>query len=344
MVSKRRKTVRERLDASKESVARWRKSLEKAGRQLERAQKAQDADRVALVQGRIDRSTKRLERASRRLERHTENLPSDLKKERGSAIARRGALKLAERVMVATHAPQPQGPTTGDKVTALNVTLDLPGREFRDARRQAATDRDGKRGEAREQTAPAERLVQAEVLEISDNRTVRVMQSPIEVLTARQKISDRQSEAAKRLLSDWHLAGLSPVGSVDPNRTGSGGSRWAPGQMPLSESQAAARRSWRDAVRAMGPDLSVMVVAVVIEAEVTGERLEPLAQRLTGRSHAKTASAALVELLKVGLNVLASHYRIPDTSKRIRGWVGEKSAVRSEFWGPVEEALDGCTE
>ncbi|MFG1399853.1 DUF6456 domain-containing protein [Roseixanthobacter pseudopolyaromaticivorans] len=221
--------------------------------------------------------------------------------------------------------------------------LDLAGRDYRDSQRADQAKRTGRKPvDPKEQTGTAERIAMSDVLEISSNRTVKVTQSPMDVLRARSLLSKRQSEAGLRLLNDWFTAGLSPVSSMDYGRTGGGGAQSAPGYMPVAEMQAAARQRFRDAIQAMGKHMSGFVLAVVISAEEVGEKLEAIARRMTGRENAKQATAALIEVLKVGLKMLADHYRLPDDGEssdpdaeppvKVRSVRFAKATVLEENW------------
>lgn len=324
------KPVLQRLDEAGASVARWRKAIAKAEADLAKAEACGDEERADAIGQRLARAHAREVAASGRRRAIQEGVPQALRKEARIDAIRRTGRQMMEKPQPETVPPTIEGPNLSDIHGHLAKALDLRGREYRDGLRGA---------DAREQTGTVHRLAKAGVLEVSDGRLTRIKQTPIEVLSARSVLSERQAEAAKRLLEDWHLAGLSPVGSIDWNRTGGGAGGWSPGFMPVQEAQANARANWRAAIRALGRSMSYIVVSVVIEGEKTDEKLESIAKRLTGRAQADQARASLIDTLKIGLDMLAAHYKIPDVAKRVRGWRDEKSVVREDLWGPVQEAL-----
>ena len=225
----------------------------------------------------------------------------------------------------------------------VRKAVDMEGREKREEMRRYFG------GEVKEDTAPIERLVKAEaVAVVKAGRATRVTSSPLEVLISRKSLVRRQADAAQRFLDDWYDAGLSPIASVDHSRSGGGGSGFVAGGMPASERQAAARHRWRRAVVYLGHRFAPYVVAVVIEGELTGDRLEDIALKLVSRKNAAQRSAVLVDVLKIALDHLADFYRIPgraaDQRIAVKAWrdeEGEQATIRRDLWEKVDDALAG---
>ncbi len=175
-----------------------------------------------------------------------------------------------------------------------------------------------------------ERLVRAgKDYEVSDHGTMHLKDQPLDRLykpndPKRSPLNKRQFEAGDRLRQDFVVGGLRPLAASDPASAGGRGSpesKWVPGFMPAGISQAAARQRWRDAEKALGDRLWPVVQVVVIDplqpeaTEIRGDYLVVVGRRLTGRGQAGEARASLIELLKVALDVLADHYRLPDDTR-----------------------------
>ena len=274
------------------------------------------------------------------------------------------ARKAAARRAKVTEAPASPVDPTGEREGRLErrhraevaARAEAEGREQRERQVRKAVDMEGREkreemrryfgGEVREDTAPIERLVKADtVTVVKAGRATRVTSSPLEVLISRKTLVRRQADAAERFLADWYAAGLSPVASIDHARTGGGSGGFVPGGMPATEAQAAARHRWRRAVVHLGHRFAPYVVAVVIEAEITGEKLSVIAATVVRRSSAKQCEAVLIDVLKIALDHLADFYRIPrlpkpgDEPVNVKGWRGDKGKVCAELWEKVDEAL-----
>lgn len=226
----------------------------------------------------------------------------------------------------------------------VRKAVDLDGREKREEMRRYFG------GEVKEDTAPMERLVKADaVAVVKAGRATRVTSSPLEVLISRKSLIQRQADAAQRFLDDWYDAGLSPVASIDHSRSSGGGSGYVAGSMPASERQAAARHRWRQAVVYLGHRFAPFVVAVVIEGELAGDRIEDIALKLVARKNAAQRSAVLIDVLKIALDHLADFYKIPgrnvERKAKVKAWrdeEGEQATVRRDLWEKVEDALAGA--
>jgi hypothetical protein len=131
--------------------------------------------------------------------------------------------------------------------------------------------------------------------------TVNLAEAPLGRLRARGLISARQFDAGETLRADWERAQLAPpltmrwdAAPADRN------ARAAPDPAPPTLKQAAARRRFDAAVRAVGPGLTDLLWRVVC----AGEGMRDVEAALgwparTGRV-----------VLGIALDRLADHYRI----------------------------------
>ena len=290
--------------------------------------------RIDVSETRLSRVDLKSQAARKAAARRAASQPKDVVAPVDAAIARMERRDEAARASGAVQTRRAKGEE------AVGKQIDLSGRQQRDGWRGMF----GK--EVSEDTAPVERLLKADDMSlVKGGKAVRISGSPLEVMISRKVLARRQSEAAQRFLDDWYNAGLSPVASIDHSRSGGGGSGYSPGSMPASEFQAAARHRWRKAVVHLGHRFAPYVVAVIIEGEMTGDKLDDIAVRLVTRKDAKQRSAVLIDVLKIALDHLADHYRIPnprgERASVVRGWRDETdpASVRKDLWESVDSAL-----
>jgi hypothetical protein len=131
--------------------------------------------------------------------------------------------------------------------------------------------------------------------------TVNLAESPLGWLRSRGHVDDRQFAAGELLRLDWERSGLPPKvtmcwDSPPPDR----GRRGAAEPAPPTTAQAAARRRFDSAVKALGPGLRDIVWRVVCAGE--------------GMREAETAlgwpARAGKLVLTMALDRLADHYRL----------------------------------
>lgn len=119
---------------------------------------------------------------------------------------------------------------------------------------------------------------------------VRVCLPPVELYLRRGQITARMCAAARRLRDDYDL-GI--CGARDPERKGG----TAAGE-PMSAAQLMAARAYAKAVQAVGPRLSVVLLATVCEELWASEIGARVGERRDG----------VMALLRAGLDALADHY------------------------------------
>lgn len=120
----------------------------------------------------------------------------------------------------------------------------------------------------------------------------------IDVMVLKGILDQSQSNAAFRLKLDFHRAGLA-VNTVSRYNPIGGKSDFFRGVRERSDSEEAAYRRWRSAVRELGLDLSCAVIATVC--------------------HDETPAPADLPLLQKGLDQLAEWYKLrrADEKKKV---------------------------
>lgn len=127
---------------------------------------------------------------------------------------------------------------------------------------------------------------------------MRRVQSPVDRYHARGHISSRQAQAADNLRNDYEF-GI--CGAHDTSKaSGSGGARG------YADLQLDAATRHKKALAAMGPRLSAIVIPVVIGDAGGGE----ITVGMLARSRGEKSEQQLMGVFKIGLDVLADHYRL----------------------------------
>lgn len=168
--------------------------------------------------------------------------------------------------------------------------------------------------------AAQHRLMQEAVLdELGDARTVKVNagESPLARLKARDLVDGTQFAAGEKLRRDFTLAQLSPRMGVNWDAPVVSGSRGQSGDS-VSDIALMARTRLNKALAAAGPQLSDLLFDVCCH-------LAPLEACEDARGWAKRSARVV---LKIGLDRLAQHYGMTQTSQKrvIRAWQADAPA------------------
>lgn len=131
--------------------------------------------------------------------------------------------------------------------------------------------------------------------------TVNLAEAPLGWLKARGLVSDRQYEAGEKLRGDWERAALGPRVTMRWDAPPADKGRRRPAEMPEPTlAQAAARRRFDSAVKAVGRGLDDILWRVVC----AGEGMREAEQALGWPARAGKL------VLCFALDRLADHYRI----------------------------------
>lgn len=156
-------------------------------------------------------------------------------------------------------------------------------------------------------TSTAERVLQSgQAIDVAETGIQRVSQAPLDRLFARKVITQSMYDAGDRYREDCYLAGMvysSQQGFEVIER------RFGP-KIPafMQTRRQGAYKRWADAQQALGHLAAIVDELVASEA---GTPLGEIGARVTGRREGKAAEAAAVELIKVGLRTLITHYNPP---------------------------------
>lgn len=133
------------------------------------------------------------------------------------------------------------------------------------------------------------------------DRAYVMQDAPISRLLKSGRISSVQHEAGVRFFSDWYAAGLAPLGAQDYGRP------VVDGRSPASESdyRVGALGRYNKACAAL-PHFLLLVVDSVVLLEI---QIETVGRGL-GLNNAAQARAVATDRLCLGLDALASHYRL----------------------------------
>ncbi|BAQ18330.1 DUF6456 domain-containing protein [Methyloceanibacter caenitepidi] len=186
--------------------------------------------------------------------------------------------------------------------------------------------------EAREarfrETATPERLRKAgRDVRTGQDGVVRLSDAPLDSLRGTGAITLDQFEAGDRYREDCWNAGLLKSPVVNFNATGSGFAGKVPGFLS-SEPRAKAMDRVNAANAALG--LGLRDVVQVVTLAVAGEKVKDLGMKLFGRRNANEAGAALIEVLRIGLDRLAAHYAPPSRPRIVSR--GERAEVDEAEW------------
>ncbi len=180
----------------------------------------------------------------------------------------------------------------------------------------------------RRETATPERLRKAgRDMRVGQDGIVRLSDAPLDSLRGNGVITLEQFEAGDRYREDCWNAGLLKSPVVNLNGAGSGFGAKVPGFLS-SEARGKAMDRVNAANAALGSGLRDVVQVVTLA--VAGEKVKDLGMKLFGRRNANEAGAALVEVLRIGLDRLSAHYA-PPARPRIVG-TGERAAIDETQW------------
>lgn len=156
-------------------------------------------------------------------------------------------------------------------------------------------------------TSTVERVLRSwQAIDISATGVQRISQAPLDRLFARKVITQPMYDAGDRYREDAYLAGMVFSQQLDYDVAER---RFGP-KTPafMANRRLGAYKRWADAQQALGHLAGVVDELIIADA---GTTLEQIGARLTGRPEGKAAGAAAVELVKVALRTLVTHYEGP---------------------------------
>lgn len=120
-------------------------------------------------------------------------------------------------------------------------------------------------------------------------------------------ISDRQHNAAKKLMRQFEVAGFHAVVGVNLLGSGIAGSGSPSWMIPVSEAAAEERRKIRVIFAELGGTIGKVLIAVIQDDR-------DILDSMSSIKNAPQKRASLVGMVKISLDALADHYGLPHKS------------------------------